>query len=64
MCSVPLQVTFSVENCQNYVCSSATPTVVKVIEPNQVEFLMHVRREDLGSELIMNHSFKCKEADE
>lgn len=63
-CSVPLEVTFSVERCRNCLTSSATKTVSKVIEPNCVEFLMHVRREDLSKEMTMNHEFKFKELDE
>jgi len=61
MCTVPLQVSLSLENCQNYVSSSSEAEVSKVVEPGQMEFLLHVRRQDFDTELIMNHTFKAKE---
>lgn len=61
MCSVPLQVSFSVENSINCVASSAEKSVMKIVEPGQTEFLMHVRRDDLSEQLTMSHEFKVKE---
>lgn len=64
MCSVPLQVTFSVAPCGNCAYSASEPEVVRTVEPGQTEFLMHVRRADLAEELKMNHLFKFREVEE
>ena len=61
MCSVPLQITFSVANCRNFLSSVQGDKVVKVVQPNEMEFLLHVRREDLSQEMLLNHSHQVKE---
>lgn len=59
--TVPLEVMFSVRRSHNCARSSPLDTVRKVVEPNKTEFLMHVRRENLGSDLKLDYDFKHKE---
>jgi|JI9StandDraft_2_1071091.scaffolds.fasta_scaffold41334_1 hypothetical protein len=61
MCSVPLQITFSVKNCKNYLSSASSDEIVKVVQPGEMEFLMHLRRNNLSQEMLLNHTHKIKE---
>lgn len=45
--TVPIEVTFNVSKLTNCARSTQQNIIKKVIEPNRVEFLMNVRREDI-----------------
>ena len=45
--TVPIEVTFNVARLANCARSNPQTIIKKIIEPNKVEFLMHVRREEL-----------------
>lgn len=58
--TVPIEVTLNVGLSQNFVCSTASHQIRKVIEPNQVEFLTHIRRDNLDEQLLLDYDFKFK----
>lgn len=61
---VPIEVTFSLAQSQNVAFSTTSPIVKKVIQPNRVEFLMHVRKEHLGKDTHLDYDFRYKDAKE
>jgi hypothetical protein len=59
--TVPLEVSFSVGKSKNCARSTVAPLVKKIIEPNRVEFLMYVRRDELEAPLGLDIEFRHKE---
>lgn len=59
--TVPIKVTFNVGRSQNFVCNTASHVVERVVEPNKIEFLTHVRRDDLKEEMMLDFDVKIKE---
>jgi hypothetical protein len=57
--TVPIEVTFNVNRIPNCLRSSQSTLVKKVVQPNRVEFLMHIRRENIaGQPLRLDTDFK------
>ena len=59
--TVPIEVTFNMGRSLNFACSGVSHVVKKVIEPNRVEFLMHVRRDAVADEMMLDYDFRFKE---
>jgi hypothetical protein len=62
--TVPIEVAFNVSNSQNLSFSTATGLVKKIVEPNKIEFLMHVRRELISDEIAFDYTFSHREVNE
>ena len=60
--TVPIEVSFNVSKSLNCSKSSKLPLIKRIIEPNKVEFLMHVRRQNTEAPLGLEIEFRYKEA--
>lgn len=56
--TVPVEVEFSVKKSQNIAYNTESHTVKKVIQPNRIEILMHVKKDKLSLPLNFDYSFK------
>ncbi len=61
--TVPIEVTFDVSKLPGCLKSTQQSIVKKVIEPNRVEFLMNIRKENIAQHALRLDaiSFKYKE---
>lgn len=58
MTTVPQEVTLNMGKTMNFVCNSKANVAKKLIEPNKVETLMHVRRENLKDGMLLDPDFR------
>ncbi len=58
---MPIEVKFNVGKSSNIQTSTNGPMASIIVEPNQIEFLMHTRRDNIKEEILFDFDFKFEE---